>query len=80
MSRLPGWPLMLREELAAAYVGLEPGAFGRAVRRGALPGPRRLDGRPLWARPELEDWILGAAPAAGDGADALLAAIDGMRG
>jgi hypothetical protein len=58
-SDLPGWPLMLPAALAARYVSLEPEGFRRAVGKGEISGPRRLDGQLRWARPELDDWIVG---------------------
>ncbi len=38
---LPGWPRLLRRELAAAYCGVSPGTFDRLVRDGRFPAPIR---------------------------------------
>lgn len=54
LGQLPGWPLLLEAEAAAAYVSLKPCEFARAVQFGELPAPRKLAGRPLWSRRDLE--------------------------
>jgi hypothetical protein len=75
-SDLPGWPLMLPEALAARYVSLEPEAFRRAIGKGEIPEPRRLDGQLRWARPELDGWILhGRNSRSAETEDRLLADI-----
>jgi hypothetical protein len=54
---LPGWPRWLSEILAAAYVGLSPGAFRAEVEAGIWPQPRRGGkggGRLLWDRDLLD--------------------------
>lgn len=54
---IPGWPLLLRRELAAAYLGLSPSLFDAAVKEGVLPRPVPLVGTvKAWHRAELEAW------------------------
>jgi predicted DNA-binding transcriptional regulator AlpA len=53
---LPGWPRALREELAAAYVGLSPASF----RRDVVPEvpPIKLTTRCVgWLREDLDAWL-----------------------
>jgi hypothetical protein len=47
---LPGWPLRLSDEQAAAYVGLSLAKFRLAT--GDLPPGRMLVGEMLWSRAE----------------------------
>lgn len=55
---LPGWPLMLRRDYAAAYVGLSVSLFDNAVREGSLPPPVALVGSvKAWHRRDLEAWV-----------------------
>ena len=57
-STLPGWPLMLRRELAAAYVGMCPRLFDDAVNDGLIPPPIPLVGTvKAWHRSDLEAWL-----------------------
>lgn len=55
---LPGWPRGLREELAAAYVGLSVSTV-RALRHdGAFPAPVPLTrGRQVFLRDDLDAWL-----------------------
>nr|WP_076503545.1 AlpA family phage regulatory protein [Pseudacidovorax sp. RU35E] len=54
-----GYPAALRRPQAAAYCGLSESTFGRAVRRGEAPQPRRLaDKRTGWLRAELDAWLV----------------------
>ena len=39
LAKLPGWPRLLRETLAAAYVDMPVAAFARAVACGEMPDP-----------------------------------------
>jgi predicted DNA-binding transcriptional regulator AlpA len=55
LANLPGWPLMLSDEQAAAYVGLSRESFRKAVEDGHYPKPVRQFGRRvLWHRPSLD--------------------------
>jgi predicted DNA-binding transcriptional regulator AlpA len=71
-TMLPSWPLLLRRELAAAYLGVSPSAFDAAVKDGTLPPPVPTVGTiRAWHRQDLEAWAEdrrplaeGAAPAA----------------
>lgn len=51
-ERLPGWPKWLCLELAAAFVGVAPGAFLKEVAAGIWPAPWRRGGHgvPTWDR------------------------------
>jgi hypothetical protein len=63
LKGLPGWPLRLSDEQAAAYVGLTLAQFKQGIATGELPRGKALVGEILWARPEL-DRCLDASPAA----------------
>lgn len=55
IARLPGLPLMLSDEQAAAYFELSRETFRKAVEYGHYPQPVRQFGRRvLWHRPALE--------------------------
>lgn len=55
---LPGWPRGLREELAAAYVGLGASTFRAQVDAGEAPRPIRLTThRQVWLRDHLDAWL-----------------------
>jgi hypothetical protein len=75
LAGLPGWPLLLTDAAAAAYLSLEPGHFARGVSEGTLPPPRRTPGGDRWSRRDLDTHFEGAA-AATEAQDALGAAID----
>jgi predicted DNA-binding transcriptional regulator AlpA len=71
---LPGWPRALKEEWAAAYVGLSLTTF-RQVVAPAVPAIRLSTGRIGWRREQLDAWIearptLGGIDAAPCDADA----------
>lgn len=51
---LPGWPLMLSDEMAAAFLSVPVAAFLRAVAQGSLPAPRLVAGKRRWSRIDLE--------------------------
>lgn len=55
-STLPGWPRALREDLAAAYVGLSATTF-RQVVAPAVPAILLSTGRIAWRRDHLDAWI-----------------------
>lgn len=58
MPDLPGWPRGLREELAAAYVGLSATTVRTLLARGAFPSPVPLtDRRQVWLRDDLDAWL-----------------------
>lgn len=53
----PGWPLLLRRELAAAYVGMSPSTFDKAVKEGLLPRPvATVYSLVQWHRGDLDAW------------------------
>ena len=54
---MPGWPLLLRRELAALYLGMSPSTFDLAVKDGMIPPPVPLVGSvKAWHRGDLEAW------------------------
>jgi prophage regulatory protein len=55
---LPGWPRVLRRELAAQYLGMSPSLFTREVEAGALPAPISLVGSvKAWVKDDLDAWL-----------------------
>lgn len=55
---LPGWPRVLRRELAAQYLGMSPSLFVREVEGGALPRPINIVGTVKgWVRDDLDAWL-----------------------
>lgn len=65
-STMPGWPLFLRRELAALYLGLSPSMFDAGVKQGLLPKPVILTGTvKAWHRRDLEAWAEDRRAAAG---------------
>lgn len=65
-------PCALRRDDAAAYVGVSPGTFDKAVRAGQLPQPVMIGSCPVWPR-----WKLHQAldPSGSDSANSWDAAI-----
>lgn len=56
-STLPGWPMMLRRELAAQYCGMSPSTFDVEVKEGRIPKPvPTTPGLFAWHRSDLEAW------------------------
>jgi predicted DNA-binding transcriptional regulator AlpA len=56
-AAMPGWPLLLRREMAAAFLGLSPATFDGAVKDGLLPRAVPLVGSvKAWHRADLEAW------------------------
>lgn len=54
---LPGWPLMLRREMAAHYLGMSPSTFDAEVKAGRIPAPIVMtDTLKAWHRADLEAW------------------------
>ncbi len=47
-------PRGLCREAAAAYVGVSPATFDKLVSDGRMPAPRRIDGRKVWDKLELD--------------------------
>lgn len=57
-DRLPNWPRGLREDLAAAYIGLSITTFRRERSEGRAPKPVHLTpGRQVWLREDLDNWL-----------------------
>lgn len=55
---LPGWPRGLREDLAAAYVGLSPSTIRAERAAGRFPAPVPLTaGRQVYLRDALDAWL-----------------------
>ena len=55
---MPGWPRVLRRELAAQYLGMSPSLFTREVEAGTLPQPIQLVGTVKgWVRDDLDAWL-----------------------
>lgn len=79
-SMLPGWPLMLRRELAAHYMGLSPTAFDREVKEGRAPGPVPMtNGVDSWHRADLVQWAEDRRPNAGKPAPTLVNGWEDFR-
>jgi predicted DNA-binding transcriptional regulator AlpA len=56
-ATLPAWPLLLRREWAAAYLGMSPGSFDAECRSGRMPAPIATTGTlKAWHRGDLESW------------------------
>ena len=56
-TTLPGWPLMLRRELAAQYLGMSPSTFDAERKAGRVPKPVKITtGLEAWHRGDLEAW------------------------
>lgn len=56
-STLPGWPLMLRRELAAAYLGMSPSTLDAEAKAGRVPSPVAITpSLQAWHRASLEAW------------------------
>jgi len=53
---LPGWPRALREEWAAAYLGMSPSLF-RATVAPEVAAVRLSPGRVAWLREDLDAWL-----------------------
>lgn len=57
--RTNAWALPERRGLsrvqAAGYIGISARKFDEMVGDGRMPGPRRIDGRRLWDRRELDE-------------------------
>lgn len=52
------WPRGMRDDVAAAYVGLSRSTFLREVQAGAAPEPCNItNGRRIWLRDQLDDWL-----------------------
>lgn len=74
-ATLPGWPRVLEDELAAAYVGLGVSTFRREVAAGRAPAAIHLTkGRVGWDRAALDRWVdqlaAGKSPSGGNPWDA----------
>ena len=55
---LPGWPRILRRELAALYVGLSATTFDAEVAAGRAPRPVQITGGVKgWDRFDLDTWV-----------------------
>lgn len=48
-------PRGLQREYAARYVGISPTKFDELVTAHRMPQPRRIDGRKVWDRLELDE-------------------------
>lgn len=54
---MPGWPLMLRRELAALYLGMAPSTMDVEVKAGRVPAPVQITPTlKAWHRLDLEAW------------------------
>jgi excisionase family DNA binding protein len=47
-------PLGLAMDEAAAYIGVSPTKFQEMVADRRMPFPKRIDGRRVWSRPQLD--------------------------
>ena len=59
-------PRCLSRAQAAAYVGVGTSLFDEMVKDGRMPKPRRINGRKVWDRQELDEAI-SVLPHDGDG-------------
>lgn len=48
-------PRGLQREVAARYIGISPTKFDELVSAHRMPQPRRIDGRKVWDRHELDE-------------------------
>lgn len=55
-------PLGVSREVASQFVGIGTGKFDEMVKDGRMPPPKRIDGRKVWDRRELETYF-SALPA-----------------
>lgn len=56
-ATLLGWPLLLRRELAASYLGMSPSTFDAERKGGRVPKPLPITaGLEAWHRGDLEAW------------------------
>lgn len=79
----PTWPRGMRDELAAAYVGLGLSTFLREVEADRAPRPVRLTpGRKVWLKEDLDAWLdrLAGRPAPSPDRDDPIAAALGHGG
>ena len=60
---LPGWPVVLHEAWAAAYLSLSTTTFRAAVMPD-VPPIRLTPGRIGWLRSDLDKWLAKRAPSA----------------
>jgi predicted DNA-binding transcriptional regulator AlpA len=67
-ATLPYWPLLLRREHAASYLGMSPGTFDAECRAGRMPAAIPITGTLKgWHRGDLDAWVEDRrALAAGD--------------
>lgn len=65
-TTLPGWPLLLRRELAASYLGMSSSTFDTERKAGRVPKPVPITaGLEAWHRGDLEAWAEDRRAAAG---------------
>lgn len=56
-NTMPGWPLLLRRELAALFLGVSPSTFDALAKTGRLPRPVKITASlKAWHRQDLEAW------------------------
>ena len=66
-STLPGWPMAMRREKAAAYLDMSPSTFDAAVKEGVIRPPVNLfRGLKAWHRADLDAFLEDRRTAAGD--------------
>jgi predicted DNA-binding transcriptional regulator AlpA len=53
-AELPFVPLGMSREQAAAYIGIGATKFDELVRDRRMPRPKKIDGRKVWNRIEIE--------------------------
>ena len=66
-SSLP--PRGLSRVQAAAYIGVSPTLFDEMVRDGRMPKPKRINGRVVWDRLELDEAFAALSGSDRDGED-----------
>jgi predicted DNA-binding transcriptional regulator AlpA len=54
---------------AAAYIGVSPTLFDEMVKDGRMPKPKRINGRVVWDRLELDEAFVALSDRGTDGDD-----------
>lgn len=50
-------PVGIGREASAQFVGISAGKFDELVKDGRMPRPKRIDGRKVWDRRDLESYF-----------------------
>lgn len=52
-----GWPALLNDKLAAAYLGISRSGLWAGVSAGEIPDPVKHRGRTLWKKAVLDQYV-----------------------